>query len=220
MGKKRFKIKAEYIWTGLSALVAVISLIVSIKSCDLSKDGIEIAQNSTRIANDSNRLAEEALQNAKHNFITEQRPWLTLTPKRFKDSGTFLKISNTTTTFTIKSQIEIRNIGKVPARNIHLPSKAISGINLTPGAHPVFTIPPNTTLAPDDSFILSGTCTLMQTESDLKETLKLWESSDANIDLIIPCFYTSELEPSKEYKTKVYFKFFMDSINRLFYEME
>lgn len=206
MAKERSKIKVDYILSGISCLVAIFALIVSVRSCGLSKE--------------SNKTAKEALLTSKNYFIIEQRPRLILTPKRFKDNNSFVKISNTDTSLTFECQLEVKNVGKVPAKKISLPKAIATNVKMLSGAPVSFTLPPEVTLAPNDHINMCCRSTFGLTKQDIEATLKIWESPDANMTLQIPCFYSSELDPSVRYKTKVALKFYKNEVKILKYEME
>lgn len=190
----------------VSVLIAFIALIISVKSCSLSKE--------------SNKIAKEAFLNSKNSFNIEQRPRLTLTPKRFKDNDTFIKISNTDTTLIFECQLEMKNVGKVPAKSITLPKAFATGIKIPSGTPIAITLPPVIALAPNDHLNIRCRVTLGLTKPDIEATLKNWESPDKSITLQVPCSYSSELDQSVTYETKVAVKFYKNEVVVLKYEMD
>ena len=71
---------------------------------------------SYQVAKDSNRIATEALNVSKQNFALEKRPYISLSPKKFKEEEKFILASEKENGIELKVQFEMKNTGQLPAK--------------------------------------------------------------------------------------------------------
>lgn len=187
----------------ITAIVAVIALVVSIRSCQRAQESIKIAK--------------ESLKSSKEFFILENRPFITLEPSKFKETDSYLKISSKGKMVSAEIQYRMKNVGNQPAKDISLPDVIALNVGLRKGAPITINLPSNITLGPGKSVFLSLRTGMKIDTDSIGNYVEELASNGITLQMIV--FYLSELEPSKRYETKVVNKIYKDRVIVLRSEM-
>jgi hypothetical protein len=178
----------------ITAIVAVIALVVSIRSYQRAQESIKIAK--------------ESLKSSKEFFISENRPFITLQPSRFEETDSFLKISSKGKIVSAEMKYEMKNVGNQPAKDISLPHVFGIKAGLKKGTPVTINLPSKFTLGPGESVFMSITTKIGFDTDSIGNYVEGLASKGITLQMIV--FYLSELEPSKRYKTKVANKIYKD----------
>jgi len=178
------------LFEGAKVLIALFALMVAVRSCQRS--------------NDAHSTAIEALATAERHFVQEHRPYLVITPSKFKDDNTYVKLSRDGNRIEVKIRYEIMNRGNVPAKDISSPTSYVLGneINL-----PKFQLrpPPVITLGPGDTTVVEwGTEQEYATGDVARKEMEYFASPQwKGANLYFGVTYHNGLEPSLAYTTVV-----------------
>lgn len=211
----------------LSTVIALVAIVISMRSCSISSKAVGISEESNRISKESNVIAKEALENSKILSLTEQRPYIIIEPKKFKDTDSFLKVSRVQDDKQIRMEVSynIKNVGLLPAKNISFPKVVVANIHTKDKKSPKVTVYMPTkgiTLGHDQSYNVSfGIEGIYQLKKKgIKEIFDEYNSEKFNVTMQIILFYENELEPSKKYKTLGLYKISKNRVIIIKTEME
>ncbi len=159
-------------------VAAVAALVVSIRSCSVS---------------------EKALDYSERFFVLENRPWLRLKLHRYQNNS-YYYIYNEDGKTTVEYKCHIENFGKHAAKDLSFFVDAFLGEKACPLDED---LPIIMELAPGDSEPLIITTRFQgERDEDSPEALvkRIIEEQGAIVDIVAG--YSSNLEPSMEYKSR------------------
>jgi hypothetical protein len=166
-----------------AVIIAAIALAVSIKSCYVS---------------------ETALEEVTDFFLEENRPFVTLTPQKFTDSNSYLKTSEKNNRFEIWFRFEIKNAGRVAARDIALPEIQITPMNIHMKKSTLsYERLSKISLGPDDLFYFSPRIIFEVDSSAVREILRRLNESHWKSSVLLLVSYAHGLEPSVRYGSSI-----------------
>lgn len=179
----------RYFLDYLATIIAIISLLISMKGCQIS--------------NDAKKIAEESLDTAKDQFVQINRPYITITCKKF-DNGQFWKITQNKNEVMITLKYEIKNVGNVAAKNINLPNKIVVG-KLKKETPVYYQKPGKITLGPGSSLNITPTNKMgYESEEIAKENYEYFLSDKSEgTALFLSVTYESEVDKMHKYRTFV-----------------
>ncbi len=175
-------------WIAAGALfVAVCAFFVSLKACDLS---------------------EESIKHSKETFIAANRPYLVVTPKKYKATNTYIQAEIKEETIEVKTRYFIRNAGNTPAIEISSPIFSVIGdTSLSKDAHietmPIIALGPDEEQNIDVTFLLGSKSKNKEYAPKLLEEMN---SGNAGLILNIQLSYSSNFPNSDIYEYKAEYK--------------
>jgi len=195
MGEKKenkFKYKSIIIKIVLWLIPVVISLFA-----------LWVSYNANSEAKESNKIAREALEKSEENFIIKERPYLSVRPKKYKDSDVFILAEKKDDALYLEMKYELANNGNLPAINIRLPGRiAITSKEKIPNVF--FDIPEGLSLAKGDSVDISMKIGMgFEEQNSVEDNLILYEEGKLEFPMTVILYYESNLANSPVYKTKI-----------------
>ncbi len=188
----------------IDAIVAVLVLVsigISLRSCQISGKATNTAIDALEVAEASNHIAQEALQTSSKQFIQINRPYILIIPKRHENNE-YRKVSQKANAVEINLKCEVKNVGNVTAKNVHLADSLAARINLKD--IPVrFQKPDGIALGPGDGFMVRTQIRMeFDTVSEAKANREfLISDQDDGVSFPFSLNYENELDQSKEYRT-------------------
>ena len=188
----------------IDAIVAVLVLVsigISLRSCQISGKATNTAIDALEVAEASNYIAQEALQTSSKQFIQINRPYILIIPKRHENNE-YRKVSQKANAVEINLKCEVKNVGNVAAKNVHLADSLAARINLKD--IPVrFQKPDGIALGPGDGFMVRIQIRMeFDTVSEAKANREfLISDQDDGVSFPFSLNYENELDQSKEYRT-------------------
>jgi hypothetical protein len=180
----------------VAIIISIFALVISIRSCVLSKQSLEFAN----------------------------RPYLTIKPVKFKDTDSYLKITvdYDKLSLSVKTYLEMTNLGKTPAKNVLCPENAFFTFQGQNKEIPFKYVPfPNSNIGPGDTQPLTSDVTMLKrTRQAIQADVEGINSGKGFIILNIPITYSSILDSSKKYSTVVRYKIYKDKIELIKSEIE
>ena len=101
--------------------ISVIAILCSLAALFLHVRSNHLANQALNTSKESNKYAKEALEASKFFFLNEQRPYLVIQPVKYPDRKEYFFIIEDTDGFHSFFQLELKNIGNSPAKNIFIP---------------------------------------------------------------------------------------------------
>lgn len=143
------------------------------------------------------------------SFTIEHRPRIILGLVRFEDTGEYLKITNDNKEVTIHLLCSVHNTGKTIAKGISIPKPSpedFKGNIIKKNAPRIINLPPPIDLGPGQSYVANLKIGLGMKQEFMKDFIERINSGKETMFIVFSQFYTSEFNPSKEYKTLVSYK--------------
>ncbi len=179
--------------TLLAGVLSLIAIIVSVRSC--------------QIAGQANQLSHQAIETSTEQFYQENKPYIVLRPRKYDESQSYYKYTllPEQNAVQIEIQYEIRNIGKVAAKDIAVYDELQVGKSSTQPEIRGLNLPDKVTLGPGEDHVLRMTSTagLADQESYDKYVQELSSEKGTEFTFQMGVTYVSEVNPEQSYSSTV-----------------
>jgi len=177
----------------LPIVISIIALSASIASCIISKQ--------------ANQLSKQAIETSTDQFFKENKPYITLKPRKIKEVQSYYKYTllPEQNAVAMELEYEIKNIGKVAAKDVAVFDKLQVGKSSTKTEIRGMNLPNKITFGPGENFIL-GVQFLVgwdNKESYEKYVQKLSSEKGPELTIKMGMSYLSEFNPKQSFNSAV-----------------
>lgn len=199
--------KKKFILDLIMIIVAFSALAVSFRSCQISEDANKTSEDAIEISKQSNKLSEQAIETNTGQFFKENKPYIILKPRKIKELQSYYKyiLLPDQNAVKIELQYEIKNIGRVAAKDLAIFNKIQVGKSSNRAEIRGLDIPNKITLGPGENYIL-GIVSLIgwdKKESYDRFVKKLSSEKGPEVTIQMGVTYLSELNPKQSYSSTV-----------------
>lgn len=179
--------------TLLAGTLSLVAIAVSVRSCQIAKR--------------ANQIAQHALETTAEQFYQENKPYIVLRPRKYDKLQSYYKYTllPEQNAVQIAIQYEIRNIGKVAAKDVAVYDKLQVGQSPTQPEITGFNLPNRITLGPSENYVLGVTSSLGWDNKDSydKYVQKLSSEKGPEITIKMGVTYLSEINPEQSFNSAI-----------------
>ena len=175
----------------LPILISLIAVIASIVSCNISKK--------------ANQLSKQAIETSSDEFFKENKPYIIIKPRKFSELQSYYKYTLLPQQNAVKIQLqyEVKNIGRVAAKDLAVFDKLQVGKSSTKPEFKEMNLPNKITLGPGENYILTMESLMGWDNKDSFEEYvqKLSSKKGPEITIQMGVTYLSELNPKQSFSS-------------------
>jgi len=191
----------------ITLAIGVLALGAAVLSWRSARRANRLAERAIRVSEDSNETAKKALAASREQFLKENRPYVVLAPQKFEDSQEFYRYELIPDRKAVKVSVQYRieNIGRAAARDIEVFRELKVGEGPSKARRIAFAPPRRITLGPREEYTMAVELVIgLKGKAAYDDYVrKLMSQAGTWVHVQVSALYSSEVEASERFKTKV-----------------